>query len=126
MQVVAAMAAAASDSEHREGLQRFLFKLVEDRVYTHIGNAIGMLIIAFLGRVVAMLAVPAAIAIAKHKVTHPFGKVILPSIVGDWLIGSAGWTSGDGGRRLRDRHCLTPVTGHPDLRQPHRRVRLPA
>ena len=61
--------------------------------YAYLGNAIGLLTIAYLANLAFLPAVPAAIIIAKHKVAHTFTEILVRGILGGWLIGLAVWTA---------------------------------
>jgi formate/nitrite transporter len=68
--------------------------MFKNLVYAYIGNAIGLITIAFLANLGNLPAVPASIIIAKHKVfDYSASAILFRGILGGWLIGLAVWTS---------------------------------
>jgi len=68
-------------------------KMFANLGYAHLGNAIGLITIAYLANLAFLPAVPAAMLIAKHKVEHTFTEIVVRGILGGWLIGLAIWCS---------------------------------
>jgi formate/nitrite transporter FocA (FNT family) len=68
--------------------------MFKNLMYAYLGNAIGLITIAWLANLGHLPAVPAAVLIAKHKVfDYSAGALLFRAVLGGWLIGLAVWTS---------------------------------